>query len=100
MNRILAGERAFQESPGGGGQGGVGWGNPCGGITPPPGLNWLSMVWAVGNGQIGRPAPGVFAATAGEASLEALARPDPPGVARGPAPLSGVPESDAGYRRD
>jgi len=43
---------------------------------------------------------GVFAATAGEASLEALARPDPPGVARGPPPLPRLPEPHARHRRD
>ena len=47
----------------------------------------------------GGPPPGRFPAAAGQAPLQALARPDPPRLARGPATLPRLPEPDAGHRR-
>ena len=47
----------------------------------------------------GRPPPGRFPAPAAEAPLQAVARPHPPRLARGPAPLPRLPEPDAGHRR-
>jgi hypothetical protein len=70
--------------------------NPAYGLTPAE----IELLWKTAPPRMPIPPPGRFPIAAAEAALQAMARPDSAGLARGPAALSGLSKPDAGHRRD
>jgi hypothetical protein len=70
--------------------------NPAYGLTPAE----IDLTWKTAPPRMPIPPTGRFPTAAAEAPVQATARSDSAGLARGPAALFGLSKPDAGHRRD